>query len=351
MTIGSSRIADTIIEEVSLFLASGMHILPSLKSLEQEVRDRRTKAIIVHMRERVEQGVPFWGALEESGMFSRAVVALIRIGEQTGVLPEHLKLLASILEKNRVLRQRLVSAALYPMLVFGIAFIVGGAITVFILPRLAQVFAQLRVDLPPITQFLLWLGTVIGSVRLEVIGGAVLVTLVILILLSTRSAVQNALGLIFFHIPGIHRMMREVEIGRFGYLCGTMMSAGVPLLDVVQAVAESATLSNYQRLYRSLSGKLELGYGFAESLTAYEHSRTLMPGAVQGMIAAGESSGLLPDTLTKVGAIYEARGEATAKNLTVLLEPILLLVVWFAVLLIAIAVILHHSLVFVQCCI
>lgn len=340
MKIFASHIGDQIIEELALFLTSGMQIQPALASIEQESRTKTSSDIVSSIRKDIEQGIALSAAFERAGIFSHAAVALVKIGERTGTLSESMVLLEQMAGKNRIFRSRIVSASVYPLVVFGIALIVGGMITLGILPRLALIFSQLRVELPAITKILITLGSFIGRMRIDwfivftvsgIIAGAFILV---------RHHVRPALTEIVFHIPGVHRMMKETEIGRFGYLSGTMLGAGVPIAEVMRSIASSTTFSSYRTVYASVADGLEQGVSFAQSLRDAPYGAVLIPVSVHGMISAGERSGLLQNTLSKVGAVYEQKGEATAKNLATLLEPLLLFIVWLAVLFIAIAVIL-----------
>lgn len=333
------RLGDVVLEQLSLFLASGMHIQSALKGVEDETTNKRAQAIIAAIRRDIEQGIPCSKALEKAGLFSPGAIAMIAIGERTGTLSESVTLIAQMQGNQRLLRSKIQNAALYPILVFGVALVVGGGITIIILPRLATIFSQLCVELPPITKFLIAIGSVVGSIRIDAmitIGG--MVALGVVMLTCIRSVRSSAIEYIF-HIPGLHRMMKETEVGRFGYLFGTMLEAGVPALQALQSIGDSAPLPSYRRLYLFMAARLEEGVSLAQSLSQFPRSTTLIPRAVQGMIAAGEQSGLLQSTVQKIGGVYEAKGEATAKNLTTILEPLLLIVVWLAVLLIAMAVI------------
>ena len=142
-----------------------------------------------------------------------------------------------------------------------------------------------------------------------------------------------------FRTPGIKRLLQEIELARFGYLFGTLLNAGLSVTDTLKALEAATTMPHYKKLYTYLGESINNGYSIKDSLRRYTGAGRLLPPAVQQMVIAGERSGSLPDTLENIGTIYEEKANITTDNLEAMLEPILLIVVWFGVLGVAIAVI------------
>lgn len=133
--------------------------------------------------------------------------------------------------------------------------------------------------------------------------------------------------------------MKEVEVAQFGYLLGTLLSAGLPVTRAIDLLAEATQTDRYRQFYVEMSRSLESGFSFKESLARYKKSQKLLPGAVQQMVVAGERSGSLPEVLATVGRTYEQKSDVTTNNLEAIIEPILLVIVWIGVMVVAVAVI------------
>lgn len=329
-----------LIENLSMLLASGMDVLSSLESIKIEAKSRRMKKIVENLKEDINAGSPVWQALNDTGVMPAYAISLARIGEQTGRLPENLRIIADQQQKDRNFRSKLSSAMLYPLIVLSLTVVIGTAVAWFILPRLSSVFDQLKLELPFITKALIAVGNFLGQHGLLVVPG-VFFFLIILIYFAFFFSKTKFIGqTLFFFLPGTKKMIREVELSRTGYLLGSLLQSGVPIVDSISSLADATTFRNYKKFYLFIKNNIADGSSLRQSFDAYKKSSRLVPTPVQHMIVAGEQSGRLPETLTKIGEIFEEKTENTAKNLTVLLEPILLFIVWIGVVSVALAVIL-----------
>lgn len=151
----------------------------------------------------------------------------------------------------------------------------------------------------------------------------------------------NFLGqAMLFAISPISRLFTELELSRFGSLLGNLLEAGLPILDSLDSLANSSTFYRYKKLYAHLHDRIAEGNSFEKSFKLYKNTGKLVPVPIQQLIITSEQSGNLPETFKKIGDMYEAKTETSAKNLTVMLEPILLVIVWLGVVAVAVAVIL-----------
>jgi type IV pilus assembly protein PilC len=140
-------------------------------------------------------------------------------------------------------------------------------------------------------------------------------------------------------MPITKKMVKEIELSRFGYLLGILLNAGLPVVDALDSIKESTTFYNYRKLFSHVHDRVDEGNTFLNSFQTYKKSEKMIPGPIQHMIEAGEKSGTLSGSLIKIGQIYESKVEVTTKSLTTVLEPILLVVIGVGVLILALAVI------------
>lgn len=331
---------DCFIESVSMMVGSGMDILASLRAVEHETRSRRFKKIISRLWDAVNEGSALSEALARFHLASPHAVSLIHIGEKSGRLAENLAMVALQSERDRMFKSKLRSAMMYPVFVLTLSVIVGAGIAWFILPRLATVFVSLHAELPAITRALIAAGNFLqayGSIAIPAFLVAIFTLFFLIFGFSKTRFIGQKLLLL---LPGIKKLLQEIEIARMGYLLGTLLEAGLPIVEAVRSLAEATTFVSYRTLYRTLAQMLEEGNSFEKSFSALHGVRHLIPIPVQQMVVAGEQSGRLAEVLRKIGERYEARTDTTTKNLAVILEPILLVVVWVGVMFIALAVIL-----------
>lgn len=134
--------------------------------------------------------------------------------------------------------------------------------------------------------------------------------------------------------------MKEIELARMGYVFGILLSAGLTVTESLDSLKETAGFYAYEDFFAFLKKSVEEGNSFKKSFQNYRGKKNLLPAPVQQMIVAAEQSGNLPETLVKIGEIYEEKTDVAAKNLAAIIEPVFLIIVWFGVLLIAMGVVL-----------
>jgi len=335
----SRKEKEYLVENLSVLIGSGLNIVEVLDAVEGELKTRAMRKIVRSMREAVDAGAPLWRTIQESGLFPQHVVQLIRVGEESGRLSQNLKIIAEQEDKDRKFRAKVRSALLYPTFVLSLTVVIGVGIAWFVLPRLSSVFDALDLTLPVVTRVMVALGDFLGAYGVYVMP-AIIIALILAVYFvffnkKTRSFGQELL----FKLPGIKRLILEVEIGRFGFLLGTLLRAGLPISDALDSVQRATVARSYKKLYQHLQEDISNGSTFKDSFTGFSGIKKLIPRPIQQIIIAGERSANLPETLLKIGEIYESKTEITTKNLAIILEPILLVVVWLAVLVVALAVI------------
>lgn len=253
---------------------------------------------------------------------------------------ENLKVVASQQQKEREFNSKIASAMMYPIFVFSLTLIVGLGVAWFILPRLATVFAQMRIELPLLTRWLIALGTLLGQYGLIVIPAVLVVLSLIVYFVFFFPKTQFIGQSLLFLFPPLAQLLMGLELSRFGYLLGNLLEAGLPILDSLDSLAGSTTLNRYKKFYLFLHDRMAEGNSFGKSFEMYKGSYDLIPSSIQQLIIVGEQSGNLATTLQKIGSLYEDKTDVTTKNISVLLEPILLVIVWLGVVGVAVAVIL-----------
>lgn len=337
---GINKDIDYFIENLSMLVASGMPILGALDSISEEIHSKRVKILLEDIKIEIENGSTIWKALQKSNLFKDHTISLIRLGEESGNLIENLRVVAIEQQKERMLKSKLRSATMYPVFVLSVTVVVGVGIAWFILPKLATVFTQLKLKLPLITKILIDIGIFLEKYGQYVIPIFIISIIAIFYFIFFFKKSKKIGEFILFHIPGIKQLMKEVEIARFGYLLGTLLQAGLPINLALDSLASATDFDSYKNLYIHISHSIYDGNSFKKSFLSFKNTSKLIPSPIQQLIIAGEQSGNLSKTLLKVGEMFEEKSDTTTKNLTIILEPILLVIVWVGVVSVALAVIL-----------
>lgn len=328
------------ISNLATLLDSGMDALSALRVVRQELRSRRMRRIIAAIEESIESGVSLSRTLEKTQLFPARVIALLRLGEQSGKLIQNMQVVVTQYEKEWLLRTRVRSALLYATIVFSLTIIIGAGTAWFVLPQMATVFAGFDVELPLLTRWLMAVGAFLGEwgyivipAFLVVVGGAGY-------FLFSFPRTKYLGQFLLFKIPGIKTLILQVEVARFSYIMGTMLESGIPASDSLASLHDATTFRGYRRFYGYLRDSVTEGNSFKKSFGGYRKAYKLIPLSVQQMIVAAEQSGRLSETLLKIGQRFEVKTETAAKNISVLIEPILLIVIGAGVMVLALAVLL-----------
>jgi type IV pilus assembly protein PilC len=339
-TIGLNKDRDYFVENLSMLVAAGMPILKAIDAIAKEMRSNRMKKVLAAVRSDIEAGAPIWKALNETGLFAEHVVSLIRLGEESGKLVENLNVVAIEQEKDRIFKSKMRSAMMYPIFVLSLTVIVGVGISWFILPKLATVFDQLRVELPMITKILIAVGVFLNRYGQYVVPAALIFFLLLFYFVFYFPKTKFIGQAILLVLPGVKKLLKEVELSRLGYLLGSLLNAGLPITQALGSLTNASDIVRYQRLYRHLSDSVTDGDSLQKSFNTYKKTNKLIPSSLQQLIVAGEQSGALAPTLLRIGASFEAKADTTTKNLAIILEPIMLVIVALGVVSVAMAVIL-----------
>ncbi|PIR77843.1 MAG: hypothetical protein COU30_00265 [Candidatus Magasanikbacteria bacterium CG10_big_fil_rev_8_21_14_0_10_38_6] len=328
------------IENLSILLASGIDIVDALDGIGEDVKSPSLKKIIDRLKIDLEEGMSLWKALSETRLLPEYTISLIQIGEESGRLSENLVIISVQQEKDREFKSRLRSAMMYPIFVLVLVVVIGIGISWFILPKLAGVFDQLDLTLPTITKVVIFIGQFFEMYGIRAVISLIMALVGIVYLLFYFKYTKRIGQWMILHTPGVGKLVMQVELTRFGYILGTLLEAGIPITSALQSLANATPLRPYQKLYTHLIKEVEEGNSIKKSLRSFKHVKKIFPLPMQQLVFSGEKSGKLAGTLLTVSALFEKKTETTTKNLTVILEPVLLIIVWLGVVAVALAVIL-----------
>lgn len=331
VSIGFGTEKDFFIENLSMLIASGMGIAASLEAMSSSVKTHRMKKTIEYIKKAINAGVPLWEAFQKSKMFPERVISIIKSGEESGRLPEHLNLVTTQLHKEKIFQSRMRSALIYPGIVLVLAFFVVLWMGLFTLPKILSIFNQPVATLPIPTRVILFVSTFLRDYGYVAVPMVILITLFIIYILFTNKHTKFLGDAILFSLPGIKDLVKGIEIGRFGYVGGALLQAGFLVDETFEAVRDGSSYSSYRKFYDYLRESIQKGNSFKSALGSFKHSDRYIPNHIQQLIIAAEKSGRLPEVLIRIGVIYEERTDAMSRDLSTILEPIVLITVGLVV--------------------
>ena len=307
-------------------LSSGISVLEAISVLQEDTASRRMRKVLKTTYARLEQGSSLSDALEESHILSPRIYTLLEIGEQSGNLVANLELANLQNEKESMFRSKVRSSLLYAVTVGIVAIAVMLATSLFALPRLADFYEEIDAELPLITVVLINIGHFLAAYGHVFLPLAILNVLVLLYFLFSFPKTRFIGHTILFRLPLIKRLLIQSEVSRFGFLLGTELRAGIPIVRALGDMPSTTTFKNYKKLYVHLQHEINRGQTLRQSFDSYKNVRKLIPAQAISIISSGERSGTLADALLRVGTIYEQKILVTTKNIPTILEPLIIVV-------------------------
>jgi type IV pilus assembly protein PilC len=317
--------------QFATLVASGMPMLRSLYTLEDQTEDERLADAIKSVRQDVEAGSSLADAMEKRPqVFDPLFRSMVRSGEGSGRLEEALERVAFHLEKMDALRRQIRSAMMYPSFVLVLAVIITMAVVAFIVPIFAGIFEELAAEnpnesaeLPLLTQITMGVSNVITGYWFIWIPATVAGFIGFLQWKKTeRGRVQwDRVKLrIPFHIGDI---VQKVSLARWSRTFSGTVASGVPILQSIKITGQTSGNAMIEKAMDDVYDSVKAGGSIAHPIENNE----LFPPMVAHMVAVGEETGQLENMLTKVSDFYETEVDAKVKALTALLEPIMIVVV------------------------
>ncbi len=321
---GLGKERDNLIENLAILLNSGLSIIDAIHTIEMEVTVKPMKKLLKKIIDEVESGVALWRAMDHQNFFSPYTLALIRIGEEAGSLSKNMEYLAVQQEKNHSLKSKVKSAMIYPTIVLVLTVSITLGLAWFVLPQLVGVLIALNAELPFVTRVVIAVANFFrenGNVAVPLVFGA----LFCVFLICKYTALRGPAQMFVFRIPGIGTMAKSATIAQFGVVLGSLLKAGVPLVESIRSMAGVTDTVYYKRFYMKLADEVEVGESFARAFEKLKESKKLIPVSVQQLIITGEKSGKIAEMLMRIADIYEKKAEEAAQRLPVVLEPMLIL--------------------------
>jgi type IV pilus assembly protein PilC len=322
------------LKEVAVFsrqfatmINSGLTLLRSLSILAEQTSNKELARIVGEVRRDVERGSALSVALaKHPKAFSRLYVAMVRSGESGGSLDSVLLRLATTIEKQVELRRKVKSAMTYPVVVGLIVVVILIAMLIFVVPMFKGMYAELDAKLPLPTLILLAVSNGFKKFFPLVFLGAGFGVWSLKRHVATPAG-RRRYDAFKLRAPVFGQLAHKTALARFSRSLAALVRAGVPILDALEIVAETAGNAVVAEAVSDTQAAVKAGESLARPLEAHP----VFPPMVTQMIAVGEETGALDELLEKIADFYDSEVEATVDALTSLIEPLLIVVMGVAV--------------------
>ena len=320
--------------QMATLLKAGISILPALKGLQSHTEHKGMASALGTMATDLEQGRSLSGSMQKHPhIFSNLYASMINIGENTGQLDYAFRHVYQYLEIDKETSDRVKAALRYPIFVFISLFIAVTVINLFVIPSFSKVFESFGSELPLATKILM------STSQFAVDYWMFIFAAIVVGIFAVKNYLKTDAGLLVWHryklqIPILGSLIEKATLARFSRSFAMSAKAGVPITQILLIVSQAVDNKYMEQKILNMRSGLEHG----ESLTQTANTSKLFTPLVMQMIAVGEESGAVDEMLDEVATFYEKEVDYDTKKLSSAIEPIMITVIGFIVLILALGV-------------
>lgn len=318
----------TMIKNLSAMLSAGLTLSRSLSVIERQSGNKRLKAVASAVAESVKRGSAFHEALaEHPKVFSRLFIAMAAAGEESGGLANALSVVGLQMERSQALTKKVKGAMIYPSIVVSAIVVVCVLMLIFVVPTLTKTFVSLGVAVPLATQ-------VIVAVSNFMVNNIILVMTCLVALVVGGAAFfrskpgQETILWVALRLPVVGELVRETYAARAARTLASLLSSGVVVLRSLEITKEVVGASVFAEVVAEAEQRVKKGDPIA---AAFADHPTLYPILFSDMIAVGEETGKVNEMMKQVAEFYEDDVEQKTKDLSTVIEPVLMLFIGLVV--------------------
>lgn len=315
------KVLTTFTRQLATLVDAGLPLLRGLRVLEKQERNAVLKKILGDLSLAIEGGSTFSEALaQHPKTFNRLFVNMVKAGELGGVLEVVLKRLAEFSEKAQKIKGKVKAAMFYPTAVMIVAMGILALLLLFVIPRFKDVFAGMGVKMPGFTLLVLAISDTVRLHALSTLGGVAVFVVVFLLFIKTKFG-RYVWDKFKLKVPILGPVVSKVAISRFTRTLGTLVSSGVPILQALTIVKETAG----NVIIANAVSKVHESVKEGETITAPLESSGVFPPMVVSMVDVGEQTGALPEMMLRIADDYDEQVDNAVAAMTSLLEPVMII--------------------------
>jgi type IV pilus assembly protein PilC len=321
---------------VGSMLKAGLTISRALSVVERQSTNPRLKGVLKRIVERINQGDQFNETLKQfPEVFNDLYIAMVRAGEESGSLADSLQTLAIQMERSNTLMKKIKGAMIYPIIVMTVMVVIGILMMIYVMPQITGVFKGMQMDLPATTEFLIKTSDFMVNYTIFVILGLVGGIVGFIYFLKTKIG-KIVMSWIIPKLPIIGKLAKETNSARTARTLASLLASGVDVLQSIEITEEVLQNVFYKEILRDAAVRVEKGTALSE---VFIERKDLYPILVGEMIMVGEETGQIAGMLGELAIFYETEVERKTKDLSTIIEPLLMVVIGASVGFLALALI------------
>lgn len=311
-----------------LMIRAGVSLPRALNILADQAKSKKFRASLLEIKEQILEGKAFSESLAKfPNIFSELFTSVVKVGEETGTLEEVLRILTQQMEKEQEVRSKIKGAMVYPAVIIFALISIGILMLIIVVPRLAAVFQELEIELPLTTKLVIFLGSFLAKFWYTL--PLAILFFIILIRFSLKTKIgKKVFDTISLKLPIAGKIIKKAYAARTVRTLSALISAGVPIVRVLEITADVLGNLYYKNAILEAANRVKKGAKLGKVFSQYED---IYPSLVTQMIEVGEETGETSEILEKLAEFFEEEVTNVTKNLSSIIEPVLMLIIGAAV--------------------
>jgi type IV pilus assembly protein PilC len=318
----------TMTRNLSSMIVAGLPLTRALSVIERQSGNPKLKYTLKSIREDINKGQPFHDTLAKfPSIFSNLYVAMVRAGEESGQLSNALKTLGLQMERSSTLKKKVKGAMIYPSIVIIIMLLIGAVMMIYVVPSITGTFSKMSVELPMSTKILIGTSDFMSQHTVLVLGGMIGAIALFMYLLRTNVG-KYVFHLFITKIPVVGNIVKEVNSARTARTLSSLLASGVDVINAISITGDVVQNVHYKAILKTAAERVEKGTVLSE---VFIESTNFYPVLVGEMILVGEETGQISNMLEQLATFYESEVDQKTKDLSTIIEPILMVCIGGAV--------------------
>lgn len=309
---------------LSVMISAGLSFTRALEALNQESTNPKLKKIIADINASVSKGKSFADSLREhQQIFGDLFINMVEVGDASGKLALILQLLANQMKKDHTLRKRVRGALIYPAMILSVLIIIGILMMIYVVPTFTQTIKELGGELPLSTRIIIGFSDFFLNNKTFLIVGFLAIILIVTLIARTRQF-KEFFSRLILKFPIFGPLAKKVNTARFCRSLFYLITAGVSIIRSLEITSSVLGNSVYRKAVHEASAEIQIGKPLNKILAAYPN--IFQPLVIQ-MISVGEETGKVASMLLRLALFFEEDISATTKNLSTIIEPLLMVII------------------------
>lgn len=317
----------SILNQMAIMMKAGVSLPMAMSILIDGQKDKKVKSILQEINKDLFGGIPLSASMQKFNAFPELIVNMVASGEENGHLDTAFERCADIIERELNLKSKIRGAMMYPIILLCLTLVLIIVLNVAVLPQFATLFSSLGADLPLVTRCVMGFSNFLTGYWYVIVIFVVGIIVLVRVLRQNSEPFRLGESRVKLKIPVIGEILRQSYITRFCHIMSSLVMAGVDIvhsLEIARDVIDNLYIKNQ---LNQVIEDVKIGVPINTSMSRFSTFDTLLT----SMIRVGEESGMLTDSLSKMGNLYQEQTDDKIKHMTTLLEPLMIIIIAFVV--------------------